>query len=296
MKYKSNKFKIILFILLILFTLYLLWNNKFTEGYTNNKMYNISLCCIIKDEKYLEEFIIYYKVIGVDHFYIYDNDSKPSIKERLNKPYFNDCCTIIDFPGKVKQPEAYTHCLENYGKETTWLIFVDGDEYILPKKHNNLIDFLNEYNDAYGLGINWVLFGSSYHDKKQDGFLIDKYRFCNKEQNKHIKSILKPEYVDKYIDPHYFQVKNPNKYLDCKRNKITSAFNTNPTTDIIQINHYHGKSVEEQLEKQLRGTPDRMVTDFKPHFHDINNDIKDDTIANKYLEQVSNIYNKIYNL
>ena len=296
MKYKSKKILIVLMIMLVLYIIYMLWNCKQIEKYNIKPLYNISLCTIIKNERYLEEFIIYYKVIGVEHFYIYDNESTPSIKERLNKPYFNDCCTIIDFPGKVKQPEAYTHCLQNYGKETTWLIFVDGDEFILPKKHNNLIEFLNEYNDAHAIGINWVFFGSSYHDKKQDGFLIDKYRFCSKEQNNHIKTILKPEYTDNYVDPHYFKIKDPNKYIDCKRNIITSAFNTNLTTDIIQINHYYGKSVEEQLEKQDRGTPDRIVSGFKPHLHDVNNDIIDDTIANKYLGQVINIYNQIFKM
>jgi hypothetical protein len=31
-------------------------------------MYSLSLCCIIKDERYLEEFIIYYTLLGVEHF------------------------------------------------------------------------------------------------------------------------------------------------------------------------------------------------------------------------------------
>ena len=30
--------------------------------------YYLSLCCIIKDERYLEEFIVYYNVLGVEHF------------------------------------------------------------------------------------------------------------------------------------------------------------------------------------------------------------------------------------
>ena len=138
MKYKSKKILLVLMIILVLYIIYMLWNCKQIEKYNIKPLYNISLCTIIKNERYLEEFIIYYKVIGVEHFYIYDNESTPSIKERLNKPYFNDCCTIIDFPGKVKQPEAYTHCLQNYGKETTWLIFVDGDEFILEEELQKL--------------------------------------------------------------------------------------------------------------------------------------------------------------
>jgi hypothetical protein len=180
------------------------YNNDTTND-TNTPLYNITLCCIIKDEKYLEEFIIYYRVLGVDHICIYDNESVPPIRERLNKDYFKDFCTIIDLPGKIKQPTAYMDCLQNFGKFTKWLIFVDGDEYILPKKHTNLIDFLQEYDDAQAIGINWLMFGSSYHDKKPQGFLIDNYRHCNTTQNPHIKSIVKPEYIiNEYKDPHYF--------------------------------------------------------------------------------------------
>ena len=50
--------------------------------------YFLSLCCIIKDERYLEEFIIYYNLLGVEHFYIYDNESNYKISERLNHYYF----------------------------------------------------------------------------------------------------------------------------------------------------------------------------------------------------------------
>ena len=37
--------------------------------------YYLSLCCIIKNERYLEEFINYYRILGVEHFYIFDNES-----------------------------------------------------------------------------------------------------------------------------------------------------------------------------------------------------------------------------
>ena len=57
--------------------------------------YFLSLCCIIKNERYLEEFIIYYRLLGVEHFYIYDNDSSIPIQERLNNNYYKRMCTII---------------------------------------------------------------------------------------------------------------------------------------------------------------------------------------------------------
>ena len=46
--------------------------------------YFLSLCSIIKDENNLIEFILYHWLIGFEHFFIYDNDSNPSIKNILN--------------------------------------------------------------------------------------------------------------------------------------------------------------------------------------------------------------------
>ena len=266
------------------------------ENYNNytKKKYYVSVCCIIKDESYLEEFIIYNHVIGVEHFYIYDNESKIPIKDRLKDNYFKNICTIIDFPGKVQQLNAYNDCLKKYGFENEWLIFIDGDEFILPKKHNNITDFLREHDDAQAIGINWVFFGSSFHEKKQKGFLIDKYRYSEGIQNKHVKTICKPEFTINFlIDPHTVIIKDKNKYMDPYKNIISPPFNENNTTDIIQINHYYGKSVEEQNEKKNRGTPDRERSEYVPQKHDMYNNVKDDLLANKYLQQVYDIYNKI---
>ena len=106
--------------------------------------YFLPLLCIIKDERYLEEFILYNHILCVEHFYIYDNESKNPITSRLKHPFFKKMCTIIPFPGKVQQIHAYHDCLEKVRNLTKWLMIVDGDEFILPKKHKTLRDFLSQ--------------------------------------------------------------------------------------------------------------------------------------------------------
>jgi hypothetical protein len=250
--------------------------------------YYLSLCCIIKNERYLEEFINYYRVIGVEHFFIYDNESDRSISDRLNNFYYNKICTVINFPGKCVQLNAYQHCLTNYGKETNWLIVCDGDEYILPKIHNSLRDFLNEYEDAHAVGINWIFFGTSFFENKQDGYLIDKYKYCSNTQDKHIKTICKPKFTAKFNDPHFAFITDPSKYYDCHRNIINGPWNNNFTTDIIQINHYFGRSVEENIEKHHRGYPDSVDGRYNPpkNLHMYNNDQYTDLICKKYFSKL----------
>ena len=256
-------------------------------------MYYLSLCCIIKDESNLEEFIMYYTLLGVQHFYIYDNESSPSIKDRLNSFFYKHYCTIIDFPGRCQQMNAYNHCINNYGINIEWLIVVDGDEYIVPKIDNTLIEFLKKRENAHAIGINWVFFGTSFHNHKQSGFLIDKYRHCDSKQDRHVKSIVRPKFIKSIDNPHFATMNDPDLFLDSKGNIITElAFNSNETADIIQINHYTFKSLEECNQKHYRGNADslnrRNICDES--LHNNFNEKVDNTLPDKYLEQIMKTY------
>ena len=254
--------------------------------------YFLSLLCIIKDERYLEEFIIYNHILGVEHFYIYDNESKEPILSRLSHPFFKKMCTIIYFPGKAQQINAYHHCLKRVRNVTKWLIIIDGDEFILPKKHNSLRDFLDQYEEYAAIGINWMMFGSSFHNKIQPGFLINNYTYCEGIQNQHIKTICKPNQVLKFLDPHHVKLKNPKKYVDPYKRIISGPFNNEPTLDIIQINHYWGKSAEEHYEKQNRGRADAETKSLvlNKNIHEKFNKIQSDFIIKKYLNPLKKLY------
>jgi hypothetical protein len=258
--------------------------------------YFLSLGCIIKDEDYLEEFLVYYRVLGVEHFFIYDNDSTIPIYKRLEKTKLKDFCTIIFCPGKAKQIPAYNHLIKYTKNLTEWLIVVDGDEFILPKKHKSLRDFLKEYKDYHAIGINWVMYGSSHHEKKQDGFIIDKYRKNSGVQGRHIKTICKPLYVKK-IDIHCVIPVNPNKYIDPHKRIIKAIpFNEKYTIDIIQINHYWGKSMEDMLQKINRGrAPSDTKREIPTNYHEEDNSTICNLIADKYLNNIIKYFNN-YNI
>lgn len=257
--------------------------------------YFLSVCTIIKDERNLEEFILYHWIHGVEHFYIYDNESAIPIKDRLNFYLFKKICTIIYFPGKPQQLNSYNHCLKNYGHETTWLYFTDGDEYILPKKHTSLRNFLIKNNDAHAIGINWVFFGTSFHEKKQSGFVIDNYRYTCNAQDQHIKTVCKPFFSIRFDTPHHVILKDASKYKDPLGNIISGPFNKIPgNSDIIQINHYYTRSIEESYEKQNRGRTDALLEYTIPHLHELNNDIKDDLISDKYLHIIQKLYEALH--
>ena len=246
--------------------------------------FKVALVCIIKDEQYLEEFIIYHHLIGVRHFFIYDNGSKIPIKKRLKHPFFLKHCTIINFPGKDKQTDAYNHCKNNVKNFVDWLIVIDGDEYIHLKKHKNIIDFVNDYNNYHAVCINWVFFGSNHHIEKPSGLVLDNYIKCNNSFSKLVKTICRPRFV-KYIDVHHVILKNPKLYINPKKQvmKIPYPHNENHTINIIQINHYFGKSEQNFKEKIERGRaskhPKRI---FPENYHSKHNDKIDESLKDKY--------------
>jgi hypothetical protein len=258
--------------------------------------WNLCICCIIKDEDYLEEFIIFHYLQGVQHFFIYDNESKIPLIKRLNHYFYKKLCTIIDFPGKVKQMLAYNHCLINYGKDTKWMAFIDGDEFILPKNDKKLIDFLKYYESYSAIAINWIIFGSNFNDYKKNGLLLENYTLCNNKIDGHFKTICKPNDVKEITNPHFLILKETNNgYVDCKKNilNLEQPFNFNYTTDIIQINHYWGKSYQELKTKIEKGRADNTEKRKMLHeYHDYYND-KEDKFIIKYVPKIRKILNFI---
>lgn len=55
------------------------------ERLTSKKKYYFSVCCIFKDEaKYLGEWIEYNRIIGVDHIYMYNNNSTDDFRSIID--------------------------------------------------------------------------------------------------------------------------------------------------------------------------------------------------------------------
>ena len=72
-------------------------------------------------------------------------------------------------------------------------------------------------------------------------------------------------------NPHFVNLKDP------LGNIISGPFNTIPgNSDIIQLNHYYTRSMEDSYEKQNRGRTDCLQSYEIPHLHELDNNIKDD--------------------
>lgn len=133
--------------------------NIFPEA---DKRYNLSICAIFKNEaKYLKEWIEYHRDFGVDHFYLYNIESRDFFQNIL-RPYIKDgIVTLINWPEISSDHEgndaykwalntqipAYENAVNFLARdETKWLVFIDIDEFLVSSE-GNIKDLLKKYHN-----------------------------------------------------------------------------------------------------------------------------------------------------
>ncbi len=213
----------------------------------STKKHQLSICAIFKNEaKFLKEWIEYHRLVGVDHFYLYDNGSTDRFKEVLS-PYIKDkTVTLIYWPERADEAdeeEAYKWVLstqipayENAVSfralnETEWLVCLAVHEFLVPPNANNLLEVLEQYKDYPG--INLV---SDFFDASQSNILprrkllvqtveLTKTPWQN-PQKRVSKTIFKPHQCKGFLWPPY----------QClfKDNQIAATVRK----DEIRINYY----------------------------------------------------------
>ena len=174
---------------------------------------DLAICAIVKNEApYIKEWIEYHKMIGVQKFYIYDNESTDNLLSVLAPYIYRGLVEYTQIEGYAKQLVAYNECLEKCRENVKWLAYIDLDEFIVPVKGYSLAKVLKEYEEFPGIGINWVMYDSDEHIEKPKGGVIENYTRCRYNyahgENHHIKSIVKPSQVIKMQSPHHALYEN----------------------------------------------------------------------------------------
>ena len=134
------------------------------EDQEEQKKYNLSICAIFKNEaRFLKEWLEYHRMIGVDHFYLYDEGSIDRYKKVI-LPYIQDgIVTYVKIPSfstdEYKdfiyalgtQGFAFENAARVRGKETKWLVFLNVDEFLVPTYGRDINDLLTRYEEYPGI-------------------------------------------------------------------------------------------------------------------------------------------------
>lgn len=222
----------------------------------------LSACSIVKNELDLEEFICYHRIVGIEHFTFYDNDSVIPVKNILKNYIDTGIVNVIDFPGLSRQMPAYNHYLENFGKNTQWAAMIDADEFLVPKQSDSVLDVLDNFANYASLQVNWILFGSSGHLTRPEGLVIENYTQSSPasyKENLHTKAIVQPAKIH-YAgsNPHYFVPRPGFRAVGEDFEVIHNAWSQKHNAQQLQLNHYTTKSLEDFEIKMAKGRADAV--------------------------------------
>lgn len=248
----------------LLFLKRMLMNHSWLNILNENPQTYLSIACISKNEgPYIKEWIEYHKIVGVERFYFYDNESSDNTLEVL-EPYIKEGIVIYRYvEGKVMQGPVYQDAILKSIGQTRWLALIDLDEFIVPIEKGSIQEFLKDFEQYPAVGINRLQFDHNGHEKypTEHGGLVtenftrvpkDPEATCNKIG---IKSILNPSEVVFFENPHIFYLKNyrtvTENYEQTDPNSMTTKRYSGQK---IRINHYAVRSLERHYEKVLKGS------------------------------------------
>ncbi len=267
----------------------------------HNKPYYLSVCAMFKNEgRYLKEWIEYHKIAGVDHFYLYNNFSSDNYKEILEGYVNRGEVTLIDWPVKSGQYQAYQHCIDNYKDSTKWILYLDLDEFAVPKSSDNLQDIIRKYELFPSFATHWKMFGSSGHiEDNKNALVMERFTVSETRLNPFVKTFANMDWA-KYLviyEAHIVYAKIPFffvKKLYPVMENLDFCLHLNNTNykrnKKMQINHYSIKSYSEFVTKKIPdGLSDREGSRKIDDFYrvDMMCDSEDHTIF-RFLSRLKN--------
>ena len=246
-------------------------NNKKQE---QNYKYFFCFLAMGKGENiYAREVMDYYKNLGVDKFYIADNNNNDTegFSEIYKKEISDGLVEILNFRGRKKdQTQLYGEMYQMYKHECKWLSFLDFDEFLVLKKNGKNMtvhEYLSDPNfeKCDVVLINWIMYSDNnmvrYINKTMNERFTKPLYYSH--ANRFVKTIMRGNFKwnpwGYSVTPHRPQAHK--KTCDCygKRAKTFNDVLKPPRIKDIYIKHFGIRTAEEYIAKVKRGHPGNLV-------------------------------------
>ena len=229
----------------------------------------LAACLMYRNEApYLAEWLEFHRLVGVERFFLYDNESDDDHLDVL-APYIEEGIVVLhDWPGvsnlaagvAAQQAAAYDHCIAEHGAEARWIAVLDGDEFLFSPTGRPLPEVLGEYERWPAIAVNTPRFGPSGHVTRPSGLVLENYTIrVDSDGPCHVKSVVDPCAVTQALGAHRFE---PRRGVTVDENGYPVYWNktTSPSFARLRVNHYFARSEQELRAKHARRTSDRAAS------------------------------------
>jgi hypothetical protein len=224
--------------------------------------YYLVVASIIRNEgPYLAEWLEYHLLVGVQHFFLYDNDSTDRPRSVLC-PYLRDgLVNYTQWPGIHQQLNVNAFVIQHLRNISFWVAIIDVDEFILPMSNLSIGDTLRHFENVGSVILYWLIYGSNGQINRTSELVME--RFVDHVPFGHrwnhiVKSIINPRLVRSMGSHEVTGWENPQNGFssDCNGTYILHWIPwelRHPRHNCLRINHYWSKSFEEFVLKIERG-------------------------------------------
>ena len=250
----------------------------------------IAICAIFRNEApFIQEWVAYHSIIGVDHFVLYDNGSDDG--GGLNLGSLQGKVSIVPWPmNPPAQNQAYEHFIREFGALFEWGAFIDLDEFITPLGMETLPELMTRYNGYSLVLINWLNFGpwgsGSIQEVRPNGLVIERYDRCmpfDHPVNKHVKSIARmSDAVSCRRNVHVIDTSGP----ACNalgQPVLDDAIQPAACHDVLYLSHFYTRSRQDFEAKVKKGRADGVAINRQLEWFD--HYVTAATIENKALSR-----------
>ena len=248
----------------------------------------------VRNELNMTEWSLYHLQLGFDYICIFDH--KSDIPLQIKLPSTRIKIIRCNWKNPVKIPLMKQAVIIAKQLNIDWMLYLDADEFLVLNSFTNVKQMLKVFKNADSLAINWLMFGSNNHIKDPPGYIIENYTKSDLLLNKHVKSFVRPSQVTNITNPHFFNIRNPERRISMQYNLINQQhpeFNEcqiEYTKSNAYIAHYVYQSEETYINRKLK-LPRDDANEFRnkeENIHNHHNAVDNMCLVNKYLDNINN--------
>ncbi|GAU13114.1 hypothetical protein TSUD_174140 [Trifolium subterraneum] len=196
------------------------------------KLHELCICTMLRNQaRFIREWVMYHARIGVERWFIYDNNSDDDIENVITFLQSAGYNITWHLWAWVKTQEAgFAHCALRARASCEWVAFIDVDEFFNIKIKGGLKHVIRHYsrpeNNVAEIRTPCYSFGpSGLKEVPREGVMIG-YTCRLAERERH-KSIVRPDALNQTLINvvHHFHLKTPFVAADVEKN-------------VMAINHY----------------------------------------------------------